>query len=417
MSVFGHVDQIGVSVHGWALDFDHLEESCALDVIINGRRRATVLTGAHPRPDVAEAMASGHQKHIPEQGAYGFEVNIGSWLAPGENSVEIRYNKTGLSVANGVGCVVRAPLDCVDACEGLDNYLFPVDRTYALYDKLAGVIKLDSGTMDLAVKSMISADWCLAAKQIAFDVSICPDRTIFIRDRVGGMNENVPLHISDDRSSQQLIKVGQRYGFNIRYDIDALAGWDVERVARRVDTHLTLRACHALARRVLGRIATPSDLAAFDAFYSWETRDVPGDLSVFVPGEWLESLDHEVPAQPVQSLFDTKRAKIVWDLVGHAAVQYNPAAPMEMIVVFGTSSSIFVSRFFSSVYRLVINVWGHGIDWQLIEQLRPTAVAVILTERLLGGRLFSWDIECRSDARRKIQVAASALAQGASETT
>lgn len=410
MALLGHVDNIGNSVTGWAVDFEQPNASCALDIIINAERRVTILTGSFQRNDVAAFVNESHKTQLPAEGPYGFSVDIGPWLVPGKNYVSILYNKTQQPLPNGTSTIDKAPADYIRAMEGLDGYLFAIDHEYKLYDNLAGAIELDGSIVDQAVKAMITADWCLNAKRIAFDVSICPDRTIFIRDRAGAFNEHAPLQVSENRNALQLLKVAQRYGFDIHYDIETFTGWETDRIARRTDTHLTPRACHALARRILERIGTAEDLSVFDAFWTWEERDESGDLSGFFPDRKVEVLDCPQSSSPVDTLFDTKRTQILWELVGHAATHSNPQAPKDSILVFGTSSSTLVSQYLSSVFKNVINVWGHGIDWSLIESIKPTAIAVIFTERVLRGRLFTWDLACRPDARRKIIAALNIMA-------
>jgi hypothetical protein len=371
-TLLGYVDETGPKVSGWAVDMENPEKPCPLDLFFDGVFVATFWTGGVRRPDVKNA----HPRLSGEN--YGFSLDIGTWLKPIEQSIEIRFNRSGRVIPNGLFSAQALPCG-VNLVHGNNGYIFYRGDSNDTLMQLSRPCARLQEAVDEICKALAATQAVCRNFGAEYGAMIVPDRAAAIPDEVGNSFE-----LSPKRPASRLIeRARSHYGSEILYPLDRIAKLPSAQRASLYDTHLSIYATYQAFLVLAGRYFRERH-QKFDSRISWVEEAFQGDIVSIGGLDASETRLAPCFEAPAVELFDTLRLYPHAHYSGSTRAYFNESVETGVALIFGTSSSKLMLPFFSNSFRMVGHVWSNAVDYELISNLRPTHVFSLLTEKTVG---------------------------------
>lgn len=393
----GNVDDQSVVSKGWAIDFSSADLRCALDLFVFDKKVATFFTGNADRPDVVSNVLKGQLTDEIDL-RHGFSINLSPFLLPGNNDIKIRFNKNGELIGGG-HYNVRFSSYNISPVSGENGYVFYRNDSNNSMDQFLGASGCSIESINSYCQGIASLEKILGSNSIDFCSAIVPDRVCVIPQFVGNGFE-----LSDTRPVKILEKRAKELSVNSLYLLDAVSKIDVEDACPKSDSHLGEYANYVMTKEIVAHFfKTGSN--HLDESLEWKNEEFEGDLSKIFSMNHKEIMKSPSFKDSSVEIFDTMKTRPGSGFSGNAAAYINSSAPKGSAIIYGTSSSRLMSKYFNRIYGLVVHVWSNDLDIDMINLVKPNAVIVITAEKTVHNDQMKIFEKTASHVEKKIEAA------------
>lgn len=271
-------------------------------------------------------------------------------------------------------------------CEGKSGILFLDNDTNASIDQISGKAPLSSHDLGRWQRVIRSRQLLLEDAGISYAFVVAPAKEAVL-DKY--LPEGIIL--SENRPAIQVVKSPRLHGV-VKYPIAALKELGVEGYGRG-DSHWTDLGGLMVFRSIMADFVKKFGICLPDlSDYELTFEEQLGDLAVHAQHRQTERVMRLEPREKsYQVVFDNKRPNR-----GNMLVTENPSAMTGTVLVFRDSFTKVLIPYFASVFSKCIFVWNPFVDFDLVEQEKPTLVLNIMAERFLpvipdDVNKFSWE--------------------------